>query len=206
MQVFNLLHYPALAAKRRRFHRRWTSWTGLVVGGLVAVGLLTLVQEKRVYLANERAALEARGLQVQKKLSVDKALEGQQHIWQQQEAHIQWLRGQQRRWEVLHQALMRETGPDTVQLRRLQFESHTLELHGQAKDVQRMDQSRTRLSSLLADSDQDTRWALVSLVHAPEAGGTASAATLEFVWRVAWPQMGSGPVSAPAAATSRERP
>ena len=99
----------------------------------------------------------------------------------------------------MYQALLRETGPDTVQLQRLQFDAQTLELHGLAQDMQRMAQARARLSSPRAAPEQGPAWTLVSLVHVPVTERGAAPAPLEFVWRTAWPQVDSGTVSAPPA-------
>jgi Tfp pilus assembly protein PilN len=199
MMVFNLLQYPALASQRRRIHRRWTSWAGLVVGGLAAVGLMSHVQGKQWLLEQERGLLASRLKQVENQLAADKALQAWQTTWQQQDAHIQLLRAQQQRWEALHLALLRETGPNTVQLQRLQLDAQTLELHGQAKDVQRMAQARARLSSARTAPEQEANWTLVSLVNAPANLGMPATAPLEFVWRTHWPQVGTVPVLASSA-------
>lgn len=199
MMFFNLLHYPALASRRRKIHRRWTAWTGLLAGGLLAVGLMMQVQEKQGLLVQERALLASRLTRVQIQLAADKARLAEQNTWKQQEAHIQWLTAQQRRWEALYLALLRETGPDTVQLQRLQLDAQTLELHGQAQDVQRMALARARLSSPLAATAQDNSWTLVGLVNTPAIDGEAAPSPLEFVWRTHWPQVGSGDTPAPSA-------
>lgn len=194
MSPFNLLQYPALASQRRRFHSRWTSLSGLLVGGLVALWLMGLVQEKRLQLAQEEALLQSRLKQVQHQLAADQARQAQQNVWLQQAAHVQALSAQQRTWEALHQALLQVAGPDSVQLLRLQLDAQMLELHGQARDVQRMTQARAALSLPLAATTPDAAWALVSLVNAPGTEGEGAHAPLEFVWQAAWPQLGSGPV------------
>jgi Tfp pilus assembly protein PilN len=195
MNAFNLLQYPALASQRRRFHSRWTSLSGLLVGSLVALWLGTLVQEKRLQQVQEVALLQSRWMQVQSQLAADKARQAQQNTWLQQAAHVQALSAQQRRWEALHQTLLQEAGPESVQLLRLQLDAQTLELHGQAKDVQRMAQARARWSIPLAASSQDAVWTLVSLVNAPGAQEAVLPAPLEFVWQTAWPQLGLGPLA-----------
>ena len=197
--VFNLLQYPALASRRRRIHRRWTSCAGLLAGGLVAIGVMLQLQEKQQILAQERALLAARLKLAENQLASDKVRQAQHNTWRQQDAHIQSLHVQQRRWDALYQALLRETGPDTVQLQRLQFDAQTLELHGLAQDMQRMAQARARLSSPRAAPEQGPAWTLVSLVHVPVTERGAAPAPLEFVWRTAWPQVDSGTVSAPPA-------
>ena len=197
--VFNLLQYPALASRRRRIHRRWTSCAGLLAGGLVAIGVMLQLQEKQQLLAQERALLASRLKLAENQQASDKARQAQQSTWRQQDAHIQSLNAQQGRWDALYQALLRETGPDTVQLQRLQFDAQTLELHGLAKDMQRMAQARARLSSPRAAPEQGPTWTLVSLVHVPVTEKGAAPAPLEFVWRTAWPQVDSGTVSAPPA-------
>ncbi len=194
--AFNLLQYPALASQRRKFHSRWTSLSGLVVGGLVALWLGALVQEKRLQRVQEGALLQSRLQQVQNRLATEKARQAQQNTWLQQAAHVQALSAQQSRWDALHRALLQEAGPDSVQLLRLQLDAQTLELHGQARDVQRMAKARTRLSMPVGAHSQDVAWTLVSLVKAADGQGGASPAPLEFVWQTAWPQVGSGPVAA----------
>lgn len=196
MNAFNLLQYPALASQRRRFQSRWTSLSGLLVGSLVALWLGALVQEKRLQQVQEAALLQSRLKQVQSRLSADKERQAQQKTWQQQAAHVQALSAQQRSWEAWHQALLQEAGPESVQLLRLQLDAHRLELHGQARDVQRMAKARARLSTPLAAPSQDGTWTLVSLVNTPGAQGAASPAPLEFVWQTAWPQVGAGPAAA----------
>lgn len=196
MNAFNLLQYPALASQRRRFHSRWTSLSGLLVGSLVALWLGALVQEKRLQLGQEAALLQSRLTQVQSRLLADKARQAQQNTWLQQAAHVQSLSAQQRSWEALHLALLQEAGPESVQLLRLQLDAQTLELHGQARDVQRMAKARAKLSAPLAAPSQEGAWTLVSLVSTPDAPGVASPAPLEFVWQTAWPQLGSDPVAA----------
>ena len=195
--VFNLLQYPALASRRRRIHRRWTSCAGLLAGGLVAIGVMLQLQEKQQLLAQERALLASRLKLAQNQQASDKARQAQHNTWRQQDAHIQSLHAQQGRWDALYQALLRETGPDTVQLQRLQFDAQTLELHGVAQDMQRMAQARARLSSPRAALEQGPTWTLVSLVHVPATERVAAPAPLEFVWRTAWPQVYSGTVTAP---------
>ena len=197
--VFNLLQYPALASRRRSIHRRWTSCAGLLAGSLVAIVVMLQLQEKQLLLAQERALLASRLKLAQNQQASDKARQAQHNTWQQQDAHIQLLMTQQRRWEALYQALLRETGPDTVQLQRLQFDAQTLELHGLAKDMQRMAQARTRLSTPRAAPEQGPTWTLVSLGHLPVTERGTAPAPLEFVWRTAWPQVDPGTVSAPAA-------
>lgn len=191
MNAFNLLQYPALASQRRRFHSRWTSLSGLLVGSLVALWLGALVEEKRQQQVQEAAALASRLKQVQNRLAADKARQAQQNTWLQQAAHVQALSVKQRNWEALHQVLLQEAGPESVQLLSLLLDGQTLELHGQAKDVQRMAQARVRWSLPLATPEADAAWSLVSLVHLSAAEGVGSSAPLEFVWQTAWPLVGS---------------
>lgn len=197
--AFNLLQYPALATQRRKFHSRWTFVTGLLVGGLVAVGLLAMVQEKTLQVTQERDLLQSRLTQVQTSQAADKAQQMRQKSWQQQAEHVQALHAQHKMWDALHQALLNEASPNSVQLLRLQLDAQTLELHGHALDVQRMAQARERLSLVGADAQRDTPWKWVSLVSAPGADGLApqvskaSPSLLEFVWQASWPQVGQGP-------------
>lgn len=192
MKPFNLLQYPALDSQRRRFHSRWTSLSGLLVGSMVAFWMMSEVQEKRLQRVQEGAALQSRLKQMQNQQAQDKVRQAQENTWLQQDARVQALSAQQSRWEALHRALLHEAGPDSVQLLRLQLDAQTLELHGQAKDVQRMAQARARLSNPLSESPMDTTWALVSLVNAAGAEGVATRAPLEFVWQAPWPPVGVG--------------
>jgi Tfp pilus assembly protein PilN len=205
MKPFNLLQYPALASQRRRFHSRWTSLSGLLVGSLVGFWLMSEVQEKRLQQVQEGAALQSRLKQMQNQQTQDKVRQAQQNTWLQQDARIKMLSAQQSRWEALQQALLHEAGPDSVQLLRLQLDAQTLELHGQAKDVQRMAQARARLSKPLSEPPTDAAWTLVSLVNAAGAQGAAPQAPLEFVWQAPWPQVGSGSMAAQAAATQSQQ-
>jgi len=198
MMGFNLLQYPSLASQRRRFHSRWTFLSGLLVGGLLAFGLISLVEQERLQREQEIAGLQARLKQVQNQQAADKVRQTQQTTWLQQDARIQLLSEQQRRWEALHQALLHEAGPDSVQLLRLQLDVQTLELHGQAKDVQRMAQARARLSQTLSEPPIDTALALLSLVNVAGAEGVAPQAPVEFIWQADWPQVGLGPVTVAA--------
>lgn len=209
MKPFNLLQYPALASQRRRFHSRWTFLSGLLVGSLVAFWLMSEVQEKRLQRVQEGAALQTRLKQMQNQQTEHKVRQVQQNTWLQQEARIKMLSAQQSRWEALHQALLNEAGPDSVQLLRLQLDAQTLELHGQAKDVQRMAQARARLSKPLSEPPMDTTWALVSLVNAAVADGVAPQAPLEFVWQAPWPQVGASAMAAAVTQSlqsNKERP
>lgn len=196
MVPFNLLQYPALASQRRRFHSRWTFLSGLLVGSLVALGLTSEVHERRLQRAQEGLGLQSRLKQVQDLRAANKVRQVQQNTWLQQDVRINLLSAQQRRWEALHQALLHETGPDTVQLLRLEFDAQTLQVHGQAKDVQRMAQARARLSRPLSEPSMDTALTLVSMVNASDAEGVAHSAPLEFVWQAVWPQVGSGSMAA----------
>jgi hypothetical protein len=204
MMAFNLLHYPALASQRRRFHRRWTSLAGLVVGGLVAFFWMAGVQEQQLHLEQERALLQFRIKQLQTQLATDKARHAKHITWQQQAAHVQALKVELQAWEVLHQALLKEAGPDSVQLLRFQLDSQTLELHGQAIDLQRMAQAQARLSVPLADPARDPAWTLVSLLNAGGTDNAALRAKQEFVWQAHWPQLGVGRV-APALGINRQQ-
>lgn len=212
MTPFNLLQYPALASQRRKFHSRWTATAGLVMGSLAALWLMAGVQEKQLQLAQEVALLQSRLKQAQQQVQADQARQAKLNTWVQQATHVQMLSAQQRLWEALHQALLQDAGPDSVQLLRLQLDAQTLELHGQAKDVQRMAQARDRLSLPLADLSRDASWTLVSLVSATAAEVQAQPAPLEFVWQTAWPPVGSGSVAAAPAPglqsfePSKERP
>ena len=130
MTPFNLLQYPALASQRRKFHSRWTATAGLVVGSLAALWLMAGVQEKQLQLAQEVALLQSRLKQAQQQVQADQARQAKLNTWVQQATHVQTLSAQQRLWEALHQALLQEAGPDSVQLLRLQLNAQTLELHG----------------------------------------------------------------------------
>jgi len=212
MMTFNLLQYPALASQRRRFHSRWTSLSGFLVGSLVALWLMTQLQAKLQQQVQEAALLQSRLTQMQNQQAADQARQAQQNTWLQQDARVQALSAQQSRWEALHQALLQDAGPDSVQLLRLQLDAQTLELHGQSKDVQRMAQARARLSKPLSEPPMDTSWTLVSLVNAAGAEGVAPQAPLEFVWQAPWPQVGASATaaaaaqSAPSSVPDKERP
>lgn len=190
MTPFNLLQYPALASQRRRHHRRWTSLTGWVVGSLAGLGLVAVLKAQHVQLQRERDELQSRWDQVQASLSADKARQVLHQNWQQQTVRVQQLSAQQRTWAALHQTLLEVAGPESVQLLRMQLDAQTLELHGQALDMQRMVQAQMRLPKLDAGANFDKAWTLVNLVNTPEASRTPLQPPLEFVWQTAWTQLG----------------
>lgn len=169
---------------------------GLVVGSLTALWWVAGVQEQRLQLEQERAVLQSRLKKVQTQLATDKARHAQHTTWQQQAERVQALKVELQAWEDLHQALLQEAGPDAVQLLRFQLDSQTLELHGQAIDLQRMAQAQARLSVPLADPVRDKAWTLVSLLNAAGADNAAPRATQEFVWQAPWPLLGTGRVAA----------
>ncbi len=212
MMAFNLLQHPALVSQRRRLHRRWTSLAGLVVGCLTALWWMAGVHEQRLHIEQERSLLQSRMKQVQTQLATDNARNAIHTTWQQQAAHVQALKLEFQAWEDLHQALLQEAGPDSVQLLRFQFDSQTLELHGQAVNLQRMAQAQARLSVPLADPARDKAWTLVSLLNAARSDNAAPSAMQEFVWQAHWPQFGVGRVAAAPgkdrqqAEPGRERP
>lgn len=192
MMTFNLLQYPALARKRRRLHSRWTAVSGVVLGSVVAMWLLAQVEARREKLLQELALLEFHWKQDQSRLAADKVWQAQQNIWQQQVARVQALSAEQQRWTALHQALLTEAGPESVQFNRLQLDAQTLELQGITQDVQRMDRARARLSTPLAPLARDTAWTLVSVVNSSELNAHDLPVKLEFVWQTTWPQWGVG--------------
>jgi len=192
MRAFNLLQYPALARQRRRVHRRWTFLAGLLVGGSAAFLWMAQIQEKRQLLELESALLEARLKYLQNRLVADKARLAEQKTWQQQAAHVQALKVELKAWEAFYQALLQEAGPDSVQLLRLQLDAQTLELHGQAIDVQRMALAHARLPVPMVDAAQSSAWTLVSLMNASGVDNSALPTTQEFVWQAHWPQLSAG--------------
>jgi Tfp pilus assembly protein PilN len=206
MRAFNLLSYPALASQRRKRHRLWTSLAGLALGSVLAVSAAQMVQNTVDRLEQERHRLQAQ-------LTAQQALWGEvqknqlaQQKWQVQSAHLAQIQRQHARWQALHQALQNEMGPGSVQLMRLQLEAKHLELHGNARDVQRMDEVRHALSAHLAQH-LPAAMVLSSLVVLPSASikvaaqAKASAPTLEFVWQSVWPEW-SDPVPPGSAAKS----
>jgi len=206
MRAFNLLSYPALASQRRKRHRLWTSLAGLVVGSVLAGWAAQRVQETA-----DQSEQALRRLQAQ--LTAQQALWGEvqknqlaQQKWQVQSAHLAQIQRQHALWQALHQALQHEMAPGSVQLMRLQLEAKHLELHGNARDVQRMDEVRHALSAHLAQH-LPSAMVLSSLVVLPStsmkvaAQAKASAPTLEFVWQSVWPEW-SDPVPPGSAAKS----
>ncbi len=168
---------------------------GLAVGSLTALLWMAEVQGKRLLLEQEGATLQSRLKQVQNRLEAEKVRQAEQKTWQQQAAHVHALKVELKAWDALHQALLQETGPDSVQLLRLQLDSQTLELHGQAIDVQRMAVAHARLSVPLADTARDSAWTIVSLMNASDVDNAALPKTKEFVWQVHWPHWGQNQVA-----------
>jgi Tfp pilus assembly protein PilN len=206
MRAFNLLSYPAMASQRRKRHRLWTSLAGLVVGSVLAGWAAQRVQETA-----DQSAQALRRLQAQ--LTAQQALWGEvqknqlaQQKRQLQSTHLAQIQRQDARWQALHQVLQQEMAPGSVQLMRLQLEAKHLELHGNASDVQRMDEVRHALSAHLAQH-LPSAMVLSSLVVLPSTSikvatqAKTSAPTLEFVWQGVWPEW-SDPVPGSAAKSS----
>lgn len=196
MMSFNLLHYPVWASQRRKRHRWWTFLIGLLVGGALATALVMVVQKALQQEQRERVGLQSLVKVETTRLQADKARLALQEARQLEAARVQQLSAQQEAWKALHQALVQEMGPDSVQLMRLQLDGQTLELQGVALDVQRVAQVQTRLSRYLSERSLDSVWTLVSLVNVPSTEKMSAKGLSEFVWQASWPQAGMGPSAA----------
>lgn len=148
---FNLLQYPALASRRRKIHRWWTSLTGLAVGTSVAIWLAGVLHEAVSQNKQDQAAWHMRLQDEKSRLAMRKVQQDDQKKWQLQHAHVQQLRVQDQAWVALHQTLLAEAGPGSAQLLRLQFDAQTLELQGRAQDVHGMVAARQRWSHRLTE-------------------------------------------------------
>lgn len=202
MHAFNLLHYPDWASQRRRWHRRWTSSAGVVAGLIVAWWFTGWVQEASRQVSHEHSVLQLQLTQHQQQREKHQKMQVQQKKWLAQSAHLAHLEQQHRTWLTLYQALQRVTGPDAIELLRLQLEANNLEIQGRARDVDGMDAAHQALSATLAQHLSPVLHVSSWLVK-PNMGRANSVTVqggvqvvsqpvrldkgLEFVWQSGWP-------------------
>lgn len=188
MGTLNLLNYPGLDRQRRRFHRRWTSAAGLVVGSLLAGLLLYWSEHYKQVLQQEQQDLKAKvGTQKTQQQATEKSQlqQGQGRLqWQ----HLQQVAEEHKAWEALNLALQQEAGHGALQWLSLQLTQDRLELQGRAKDLQSMNQARERLSHELGGVLSLTRAQFVGDVGGLNPGQARAdrSAAVEFVWQMDW--------------------
>ena len=184
--TLNLLNYPGLDRQRRRFHRRWTSAAGLVVGGLLAGLLLYWGDHYIQVLEQEQQHLKAKVSAQKAQQQVIEKSQLQQGQGRLQWQHLQQVAHEHKAWEALNLALQQEAGHGTLYLLSLQLTQDRLELQGRAKDLQSMNQARERLSQELRGVLSLTRAQFVGDVGGLSPGQTRveRSAAVEFVWQV----------------------
>lgn len=202
MTAFNLLHYPDLASQRKSWHRRWTASVGVAVGVAVAWWSIGWALEASHQVSHERSALQQQLTQHQQQQKKHQKMQAQQKKWFAESAHLTHLEQQHRTWLALYQALQKESGPDSVQLLRLQLESNILEMQGKARHARGMDRAHQALTASLAQH-LDPVLLVSSWLVKPTTGRATTVSGqagvelttqadslgdgLEFVWQSGWP-------------------
>lgn len=204
MRAFNLLRYPVWASQRQRRDQQGSLLAGLAAGVAVAWFASQWAQQSAAQVQRERNLLQAQLADHQAQWQSLQQRQAMQKKWQSQAAHLAHLTQQHAAWQAVHQALQKESGPDSVQFLRLQLEANSLEMHGSAPNAQRMDRAQQAFSSALTQHLQPVlvlnNWvvkpattssagALVALQAASQQGLSppTSDDALEFVWQSGWP-------------------
>ena len=175
MRALNLLHYPSLARQQKVFHRWWSSFAGLLLGGVMAWGWLQWQDLQTARLQQEQGLLQA-SLATRTKLAKEAVRrQTQSRLLTEQMAHLKQVVQHQQAWAALHESLQAEAQQSDLRLERLQAEAEKIELHGTSAHVDTITHAQQRLSDQL-----DHPLALASITTAPNEG-------VSFVWQAAWP-------------------
>ena len=200
--AFNLLHYPNLAQQHRRRHRWVTGLLGVVVGAVLAWGLVWWQENKTESLRTEQRQLQSNMAQRTQRLKVLDAQRAQVQMQRLQRQQLSQIAQHQQTWNVWYQALQAQAQGSHLRLERLQAEGDKLELQGFAPSVPAMTVVRQQLAEQWGQAVN-----LASLTASNTLGepGSAQSAQVAFVWQVAWssiqpPAEASGP--SPAAAVA----
>lgn len=202
MHAFNLLHYPDLATQRRRWHMRWTASAGLAAGLVLAWWLTGWLHAASQQVQQARSLLQVQITDHQRQQKNHQKMQELQQKRLLESAHLAHLERQHQTWLAVYQALQKETGPDSVQLLRLQLDANTLELQGKARDALGMDKAHQALTLSLAPHLQPvlllSSWLVKPATHSAKAAMAQADVQrvpspsglddgLEFVWQSGWP-------------------
>ena len=192
MRALNLLNYPSLARQQKVFHRWWSSWAGLLLGGAMAWGWLQWQDLQTARLQQEESLLQV-SLATRTRLAKDAVRrQAQSRLQTEQMAHLKQVAKHQQAWADLHDSLQAEARHSGLRLERLQAEAEKIEFHGTSAHVDATTHAQQRLSEQM-----DRPLALASITTAPHEG-------VSFVWQAAWPSVHGAAVAAlPRAAGPR---
>jgi Tfp pilus assembly protein PilN len=187
MVDLNLLRFPTLE-RQQQSRRRWLFiGAGLVLGGVLAAGGLSV-------LAGQTEQLKLQTQKVQNQLAESKRAA---QTRQQQQMHLQLvgqqlrqlthLKSQQEAWVEMQSSLLDVIPGQGVRLQRLQVEAGRIDLQGHAAHVPAM----SLVAQMLAE-----RWGTPLHLQSVETGGAATGASaFSFAWQGQWSalDLGSGP-------------
>jgi Tfp pilus assembly protein PilN len=187
MVGLNLLRFPTLE-RQQQSRRRWLFiGAGLVLGGVLAAGGLSV-------LAGQTEQLKLQTQKVQNQLTESKRAA---QTRQQQQMHLQLvgqqlrqlthLKSQQEAWVEMQSSLLDVIPGQGVRLQRLQVEAGRIDLQGHAAHVPAM----SLVAQMLAE-----RWGTPLHLQSVETGGAATGASaFSFAWQGQWSalDLGSGP-------------
>jgi Tfp pilus assembly protein PilN len=187
MVGLNLLRFPTLE-RQQQSRRRWLFiGAGLVLGGVLAAGGLSV-------LAGQTEQLKLQTQKVQNQLAESKRAA---QTRQQQQMHLQLvgqqlrqlthLKSQQEAWVEMQSSLLDVIPGQGVRLQRLQVEAGRIDLQGHAAHVPAM----SLVAQMLAE-----RWGTPLHLQSVETGGAATGASaFSFAWQGQWSalDLGSGP-------------
>jgi Tfp pilus assembly protein PilN len=187
MVDLNLLRFPTLE-RQQQSRRRWLFiGAGLVLGGVLAAGGLSV-------LARQTEQLKLQTQRVQNQLAESKRAA---QTRQQQQMHLQLvgqqlrqlthLKSQQEAWVEMQSSLLDVIPGQGVRLQRLQVEAGRIDLQGHAAHVPAM----SLVAQMLAE-----RWGTPLHLQSVETGGAATGASaFSFAWQGQWSalDLGSGP-------------
>jgi Tfp pilus assembly protein PilN len=187
MVGLNLLRFPTLE-RQQQSRRRWLFiGAGLVLGGVLAAGGLSV-------LARQTEQLKLQTQRVQNQLAESKRAA---QTRQQQQMHLQLvgqqlrqlthLKSQQEAWVEMQSSLLDVIPGQGVRLQRLQVEAGRIYLQGHAAHVPAM----SLVAQMLAE-----RWGTPLHLQSLETDGAATGASaFSFAWQGQWSalDLGSGP-------------
>ncbi len=202
MRAWNLLHYPALAQRRRQRHRLRTSSAGCLLGLVLSWVGVQWMDRELLRLQAEQADWQARLNEARQVALEGRAQERQQQAWDRQWQPLRQVLFEQDTWAAWLQALQQEAPRGSWQLLRLQQEPGRIELQGLSPDVRSLGLARERVSAQLrwdlptgpapnpglASAGHELNLHSVSLANAAALGARQPAAeAVEFVVQAPWP-------------------
>ncbi|WP_108326409.1 MULTISPECIES: PilN domain-containing protein [unclassified Limnohabitans] len=185
MVGLNLLRFPTLE-RQQQSRRRWLFiGAGLVLGGVLAAGGLSVLagQTEQLKLQTQKVqnqlAESKRAAQTRQQQQMDLQLVGQQL------RQLTHLKSQQEAWVEMQSSLLDVIPGQGVRLQRLQVEAGRIDLQGHAAHVPAM----SLVAQMLAE-----RWGTPLHLQSVETGGAATGASaFSFAWQGQWSALDLGP-------------